>query len=199
MHAARLYSVNRIDDELDNQTNRRTNSKKADRKLYRRELHQGCGKYSLSSRRHLRSIPASKRISQGRYTTIKVLSEKLFEALENANLPVVEIGATILNATADPRTMGVGLGILALQGIKRYRIVLPYFESAARADNWELREYAQGLFRKIVKAHPVAMQPYLLKYAHSADPNLRRFVSETLRPVAKINGCTLISSIRSLY
>ena len=64
-------------------------------------------------------------------------------------------------------------------------MILPYFESAARADNWELREYAQGLFRKIVKAHPVAMQPYLLKYVQLADPNLRRFVSETLRPVAE--------------
>lgn len=130
-------------------------------------------------------IPAKKRISHGLYTTIKVFAEKLFEELKKANLPVVEIGATILNSSDDYRTMGVGLGILALHGVEDYLSVLQYFESAAQADHWEPREYAQGLFRKIVKAHHVALQPHLLKYVQSPDPNLRRFVSETLRPVAE--------------
>ena len=131
------------------------------------------------------AIPEKKRISHGRYTTIKALAEKLFEEFENANLPVVEIGATILNSTKDYRTMGVGLGILALYGVEEYQSVLPYFESAAQADHWEPREYAQGLFRKIVKAHPDAIRPYLLEYVQSDRPNLRRFVSEMLRPVVE--------------
>lgn len=131
------------------------------------------------------SIPAKKRVSHGRYTTIKVLAEKLFEELENASLPVVEIGTTVLNSTDDYRTMGVGLGILAQYGVEDYQSVLPYFESAAQAGNWEPREYAQGLFRKIVKAHPVALRPHLLEYVQSDNPNLRRFVSEMLRPVVE--------------
>jgi 3-methyladenine DNA glycosylase AlkC len=131
------------------------------------------------------AIPAKKRISHGRYTTIKVLAEKLFEELENVTLPVVEIGASILNCTSDYRTMGVGLGMLAQYGVEDYQSVLPYFESAAQADNWEPREYAQGLFRKIMKAHPVAIRPHLLAYVQSDNPNLRRFVSEMLRPVVE--------------
>jgi 3-methyladenine DNA glycosylase AlkC len=130
-------------------------------------------------------IPEKKRISHGRYTTIKVLAERLFEEFEKANLPVAEIGTTILNSTKDYRTMGVGLGILALYGVEDYQSVLPYFESAAQADHWEPREYAQGLFRKIVKAHPAAIRPYLLQYVQSDRPNLRRFVSEMLRPVVE--------------
>jgi 3-methyladenine DNA glycosylase AlkC len=131
------------------------------------------------------AIPAKKRSSYGRYTTIKILAEKLFEELENSNLPIVEIGATMLNSTSDYRTMGVGLGILAFYGVEDYQSVLPYFESAAQADHWEPREYAQGLFRKVVKAHPVALRPDLLEYVQSDSPNLRRFVSEMLRPVVE--------------
>jgi 3-methyladenine DNA glycosylase AlkC len=131
------------------------------------------------------AIPEKKRISHGRYTTIKVLAEKLFDEFEKANLPVVEIGATILNSTNDYRTMGVGIGILALYGVEDYQSILPYFESAAQADHWEPREYAQGLFRKILKAHPAAIRPYLLAYVQSDQPNLRRFVSEMLRPVVE--------------
>jgi 3-methyladenine DNA glycosylase AlkC len=129
------------------------------------------------------AIPARQRISHGRYTTIKVLADKLFEEFENAHLPVVEIGAAILNSAHDYRTQGVGLGILALHGVEDYRSVLPYFESAAQAEDWEPREYAQGLFRKVLKAHPAAMRSHLLEYVLSPNPNLRRFVSEMLRPV----------------
>ena len=131
------------------------------------------------------AIPEKKRISHGRYTTIKSLAEKLFEELRVANLPIVEIGATILNSSNDYRTMGVGMGILSLHGVEDYRSVLPYFESTAQSDHWEPREYAQGLFRKIVKAHRVAIRPHLLEYVQSDSPNLRRFVSEMLRPVAE--------------
>ena len=130
-------------------------------------------------------IPEKKRISTGRYTTIKVLVEKLFEALQFANLPVVDIGAAILHATKDHRTIGVGLGILALVGVEDYLSILPYFEAAAQADHWEPREYAQGLFRKVVKAHRAEIRPHLLAYAQSDNTNLRRFVSEMLRPVVE--------------
>jgi 3-methyladenine DNA glycosylase AlkC len=151
-----------------------------------------CGEYSKGAenvRNVLDSmyaaIPANKRSSHGRYTTIKILAEQLFDEFDNANLPIVEIGATMLNSASDYRTMGVGLGILSLFGVTDYPSVLPYFESAAQADNWEPREYAQGLFRKVVKAHPVAIRPHLLEYVQSNSPNLRRFVSEMLRPVVE--------------
>ncbi len=130
-------------------------------------------------------IPEKKRISYGRYTTIKVLTEELFKDLQVANLSVVKIGATILNSTQDHQIMGVGLGILALHGLEDYQSILPYFESAAKADNWEPREYAQGLFRKVVKAHRAEIRIHLLNYVQSDNPNLRRFASETLRPVVE--------------
>jgi len=133
----------------------------------------------------LAKIPEKKRISYGRYTTIKVMAEKLFNELRAANLSAVKIGARILDATQDYQTMGVGLGILALYGLGDYQSILPYFESAAKADHWEPREYAQGLFRKVVKANRADIRVHLLAYVQDDDPNLRRFVSEMLRPVVE--------------
>lgn len=131
------------------------------------------------------AIPEKKRISYGRYTTIKTLAKKLFDEFETANIPLLDSGALIYENSGDFRSMGVGLGILSFYGLDDYQSVLPYFESAASLDNWEPREYAQGLFRKIVKQYHHEIKPYLLKLVHSADPNLRRFVSEMLRPVVE--------------
>ena len=130
-------------------------------------------------------IPEKKRISHGRYTTIKILAEKLFQEFQDAHLALLETGAIMVDLAGDHRTTGVGLGILALYGLADYPSILPYFESAAQAAHWEPREYAQGLFRKVVKAHRAAIREHLLAYAQCDDPNLRRFVSETLRPVVE--------------
>jgi 3-methyladenine DNA glycosylase AlkC len=91
----------------------------------------------------------------------------------------------ITTRSDDHRVIGVGLGILSYHGLADYVSVLPYFEVAAKADHWEPREYAQGLFRKIIKKHPEAIREYLLQMVQSKDPNLRRFASETLRPVVE--------------
>lgn len=130
-------------------------------------------------------IPEKKRISHGRYTTIKVLAEKLFAEFQAAHIPVLATGAAILDLAGDHRTTGVGLGILALYGLADFPSILPHFEAAAQADHWEPREYAQGLFRKVVKVHPDEIQDRLQAYAQSESPNLRRFVSEMLRPVVE--------------
>ncbi len=70
-----------------------------------------------------------------------------------------------------------------IMGLTNYQPVLPYFESAAASQEWELREHAQMFFRRLIKAHPAEMQEFLLRLVKSEDPNLRRFVSETMRPV----------------
>jgi 3-methyladenine DNA glycosylase AlkC len=131
------------------------------------------------------AIPEEKRISYGRYTTIKLLAERLYDDFKAVHLSTLETGAMITTRSEDHRVMGVGLGILSYYGMADYVSVLPYFEAAAKADHWEPREYAQGLFRKIIKKHPEAIREYLLQIVLSEDPNVRRFVSETLRPVVE--------------
>lgn len=131
------------------------------------------------------AIPEVKRISYGRYTTIKILAERLYNDFEEANLSTLETGAMIVTRSGDHRVIGVGLGMLSYHGMADYVNVLPYFEAAAKADHWEPREYAQGLFRKIIKKHRYEIKNYLLELVQSDNAKLRRFVSETLRPVVE--------------
>jgi len=114
-----------------------------------------------------------------------VLAQYLFEAFKVEGVSTLEIGGRIVQESSDYRAIGVGLGILALHGIEDYVSILPYFESAAKIEHWEPREHAQGLFRKVIKAHKQAIRSQLLDWVQSEDPNLRRFVSEALRPVVE--------------
>ena len=129
------------------------------------------------------NIPDNKRISYGRVHTIKVLAKYLYTHLAEAYAPVFEIASQLYAASETDLSKGVALGILADYGVTDYGPVLPYFESAAASQEWELREFAQMFFRRLIKAHPAEMQEFLLGLVKSEDPNLRRFVSETLRPV----------------
>jgi 3-methyladenine DNA glycosylase AlkC len=128
-------------------------------------------------------IPESKRISFGRVYAIQVLSGYLFSCLTEMNAPVYEIGSKLFIKSGDYRTKGVSLGILSFHGIEDYEKVLPYFESSASSSDWNVREFAQMFFRRLIREHPSETREYLLRLVKSEDPNLRRFVCETLRPV----------------
>ena len=129
------------------------------------------------------NIPDNKRISYGRVHTLKVLSKYLYTHLEEADAFVFEIASQLYAAGETNWSKGMALGILADHGMNEHQSVLPYFESAAGSQDWDLREHAQMFFRRLIKAHPAEMRAFLLLLVKSEDPNLRRFVSETLRPV----------------
>lgn len=129
------------------------------------------------------NIPAAKRISYGRVHTVKVLADHLYTRLVATGAPAFDVAANLYDACRDPLSRSVALGILSLCGLDDYRPVLPFFEAAAAGGDWEMREIAQMLFRKLIKKHPAEMQAFLLRLVESDDARLRRFVAETLRPV----------------
>jgi len=129
------------------------------------------------------NIPDSKRISYGRVYAIQVLSRYLFSSLLEINAPVYEIASDIFTKSSDSRSKAVSLGILSFYGIEDYKRVLPFFESSASSADWNMREFAQMFFRKIIQKYPSEMKNYLLQLVKSEDANIRRFVGETLRPV----------------
>lgn len=124
------------------------------------------------------SIPDNKRISYGRVYTVKVLSKYLFEKFPN-----LENTKNIFDSTSNWYARATALGVLSYLALEDYHSILPYFEKAASDENWDVREMAQMFFRKLIKKHPDEMQKYLLVLVKSDDPNIRRFVSETLRSV----------------
>ena len=129
------------------------------------------------------AIPDDKRISFGIVYVIQELSKHLFSSLVEANAAVYEVGSAMFEQSNDFRSKGVALGILSFYGIDNYERVLPFFESSASSHSWDMREFAQMFFRKIIQKNPNEAREYLLKLAASKDPNTRRFVAETLRPV----------------
>jgi 3-methyladenine DNA glycosylase AlkC len=129
------------------------------------------------------NIPENKRISFGIVYTVQVLSKYLFSGLVEMNADVYEISTALFEESRDFRSRGVALGILSFYGVDDYRTVLPFFESSASSADWNMREFAQMFFRKLIRKWPDEIKEYLLKLTGHSDPNIRRFVSETLRPV----------------
>jgi 3-methyladenine DNA glycosylase AlkC len=134
------------------------------------------------------TIPDSKRISYGRYYTIKVLSQFLYEQLSLQHISSYNVATSLIDNIADVRVKSVCLGVLSFYGLedeKNIEKIIPYFIKIASEDQWEVRENAAGLFQKIIKKYPDALKPYLQKFSTSKDPYIRRFTSETLRPVSE--------------
>lgn len=129
------------------------------------------------------NIPENKRVSYGLVYTLKVLADYLYTLMTDAEVPVFHIASLLYAEGQEAQSTGVALGILSYCGLINYTPVLPYFESAAAAPDWDLREFAQMFFRKLVKKYPAEMQDFLLCLVESENANSRRFVSETLRPV----------------
>ena len=129
------------------------------------------------------TIPDNKRVSFGRVYTIQELSKQLFSNLTETNSPLYTVASALFKKSINSKTRGVALGILSLYGTKHYAQVLPFFEASASSPDWDMREFAQLFFRKIIQNNPDKAKTFLLKLAVSKDANARRFVSETLRPV----------------
>lgn len=129
------------------------------------------------------SIPDNKRISYGRVHVIKLLSQLIHEKLVEAEAPVFSISKKIFEQSTDFWSAGVGLGLISFCGLDDYKSALPYFENAAASESWDVREFAQMFFRKLIKKYPDEMHTFLSKLTESENANVRRFVAETLRPV----------------
>ncbi len=129
------------------------------------------------------SIPENKRISFGRVFTIQALSRYLFSSLSEMDANVYEIAATLFHKSEDSESKGVALGVLSFCGIDDHERVLTFFEASASSEDWNMREFAQVFFRKLIQKWPDKIKKYLLELTRSKNPAIRRFVSETLRPV----------------
>ena len=63
--------------------------------------------------------------------------------------------------------------------------VLEFFLQTANSEDWVVREFAAAGFRRLIKPCRTVALPWLKQVARNDNPNLRRFASETLRPVVE--------------
>ncbi len=114
------------------------------------------------------NIPDNRRISYGRVYTIKVLAKHLYTCLVEKKASIFPIALTLFEESAEFRTIGVALGILSFYGRDEdYTAVLPYFEKAAASEEWDVREFTQMFFRKLIKKYPEKAQIFLLRLVKS--------------------------------
>lgn len=151
--------------------------------ITRREYHRASQEISNVLIELYANIPEKNRASYGIVYTIKVLSEYLYTQLTRIGAPVYEVAGTLFQESNDTKPKCVALGIMSFYGLSSLKEALGYFEAAAASADWEMREIAQMLFRKLIAKHPNEVKEFLLRLTESPDANLRRFVAETLRPV----------------
>ncbi|OFX42214.1 MAG: hypothetical protein A2046_03870 [Bacteroidetes bacterium GWA2_30_7] len=129
------------------------------------------------------SIPENKRISYGIVHIVKLLSNSIFDICSEKNIDAFDFAKKLFESSSEYKSKSVALGIISNYGLKDYSEVLIYFERSAISDDWIMREISQMFFRRLIKKYPNEMQQFLLKLVKSENPNMRRFVAETLRPV----------------
>ena len=136
------------------------------------------------------SIPKEKRISYGIYYVIVTLGEKVYVHLSKSGADVFECATALYDFGEDDRqyykSKGTALSVLSLLSTEAgggFKKIVPYFKRSASSEYWDLREYAAGFFRKIIRAYPNQAREYLTDLTRAEDDKIRRWVSETLRPI----------------
>lgn len=132
-------------------------------------------------------IPEKKRISYGRYSIIKQLGLELYPLLYEKGINVFMFASRIFQDTENDqfiRSLAVQLISIYGKESKDISKVLLVFEKAATDEHWEMRECSAGFIRKLIREYPKEMKKWYLKQAKSDNPLLRRFSSESIRPVA---------------
>jgi 3-methyladenine DNA glycosylase AlkC len=133
-------------------------------------------------------IPEKKRTSVGRYSITKKLAAKLDNRLKEAGIDGFDIGEGLfINPDFDPFVRSLGVGLISNCTQKKHDLdkAQSIFEAAAGDDSWIVRECASGLVRLLLKSFPNEMSIWYKKLVKSDDPLLRRFASESLRPVVE--------------
>lgn len=131
------------------------------------------------------SIPENKRISYGIVHVVRLIGNYLFQHFSESGDSSFEKVKKWFDNSNDSDNTAVSMCILSNFGMNHYQEVLPYFRQAAASENWEIREIVQMFFRKLIKKYPADSKEFLLELVVNQDPNVRRFVAETLRPVVE--------------
>jgi len=132
-------------------------------------------------------IPEKKRISYGRYSIIKKMGLEMYPLFEKAGRDIYDFATEIFNRPEhDEFVRSLAVQLISIYGLESGNLpkVLVVFEKAAADEHWEMRECSAGFIRKLIRKYPEPMKKWYLKQVRSPNPLLRRFASESIRPVA---------------
>ena len=131
------------------------------------------------------SIPHKLRISRGITWVLERASQLLIHECETEE-GIFRLGQDLYTQMDKSDVLqGVAIFLMAEYGKGHPSQAFEFFEEIADAEDWVVREVAQGGFRRVIGPNKAVVFPWLRKMATAESPNLRRFASETLRPVVE--------------
>jgi 3-methyladenine DNA glycosylase AlkC len=129
-------------------------------------------------------IPDRQRQSRGITWVLQHLSQLLISECANQPQEIRTISDVLFeNLDLNDFLIGVPIFLMAEYGNTDPTGVLDFFMLVADSDEWVVREFAAAGFHKLIKPCREVTLPWLRQVVQSDRPNLRRFASETLRPV----------------
>ena len=131
------------------------------------------------------AIPDKKRQSRGITWVLMRLGLLLATSCRNLGHVRSVSEALFKNMRLENRLVGVPVYMMAEYGKTYPEEVLDFFRTAGGSGHWEVREFASSGFRRIIKTNRDVSLPWLWQCARNENPNVRRFASETLRPVVE--------------
>ena len=147
-------------------------------------LHPGVEKLRELKDETYASIPTPQRQSRGITWVLQRISQLLILKCIREPQDIHTLAAVLFeNLDLSDFLVGVPIFLMAEYGKTDPGGVLEFFLLVADSDEWVVREFAAAGFHKLIKPCRGIALPWLRQIAQSDRPNLRRFVSETLRPV----------------
>jgi 3-methyladenine DNA glycosylase AlkC len=131
------------------------------------------------------AIPDKKRQSRGITWVLMRLGLLLAASCRNLGHVRSVSDALFKSMELEDRLVGVPVYMMAEYGKSYPAEVLDFFRTAGGSGHWEVREFASSGFRRVIKTNRDVALPWLRQCAQNEDPNVRRFTSETLRPVVE--------------
>ena len=130
-------------------------------------------------------IPENHRISRGITWVLSRIADIIYENVENKN-DLKKIALQLYKKlNKSNRLQGVPIFLMSYYGANNPIDVFDFFMNIASSEQWEVREFATLGFKKIIKNNKQIISNWFLKTVNDDNPYIRRFISETLRPVSE--------------
>jgi 3-methyladenine DNA glycosylase AlkC len=131
------------------------------------------------------AIPDKKRQSRGITWVLMRLGLLLTAACRDLEYVRAASLALLEAMKIEDRLVGVPIYMMAEFGKTHPEETLNFFFTTCGSGQWEVREFAASGFRRVIKTNREVALPWLNQCAKNESPYVRRFTSETLRPVVE--------------
>jgi 3-methyladenine DNA glycosylase AlkC len=130
------------------------------------------------------AIPEKQKIGKGITWVLNKISSLIIKQSKFSDLKTI---AEILynNINDDKMLLGIPVFLMSEYGVTKPDKVFDFFKNIASYNDWVIKEFAAIGFRQIITSNKELCCDFLYSCSLSKNSDIRRFASETLRPVVE--------------